>query len=122
MVEISVTYFVYLMKSVLSKLTINFDVLPTKTRCYIRYRSIITSLLHASPRVAPREVHVESAKLPWKALFPRHGPWLFHAKTRGISRHVAFPRDDTWHFHETSHGISTRPVTVESRVEFSQDQ
>ena len=38
-------------------------------------------------------------KLPWKASFPRDGPWLFHAKTRGISRHVAFPRDNTWHFH-----------------------
>ena len=61
-------------------------------------------------------------KLPWKASFPRDGPWLFHAKTHGISRHVAFPRDDTWHFHETSRGISTRPVTVESHVEFSRDQ
>ena len=51
-------------------------------------------------------------KLPWKASFPRDGPWLFHVNTRGISRHVEFPRDDTWHFHEMSRGISTRPVVV----------
>ena len=74
-----------------------------------------------SMRVTMQGSHEKCQKLPWKALFPRDGPWLFHAKTRGISRHVAFPRDDTWHFHETSRGSSTRPVTVESRVEFSRD-
>ena len=77
----------------------------------LRYRSIITSLLHASPRV----VHVEGAKI-------YHGKVRFHVTGRGFStrRLVAF--HDTWHFHETSRGISTRPVTVESRVEYSRDQ
>ena len=75
-----------------------------------------------STRVTTRGSRGKCQKLPWKASFPRDGPWLFHMKTRGISRHVAFPRDETWHFHETSRGISTRPVTVESRVEFSRDQ
>ena len=69
-----------------------------------------------------RGLHGKCQKFPWKASFPRDGPWLFHVKTRGISRHVAFPREDTWHFHETSRGISMRPVTVESHMEFSQDQ
>ena len=75
-----------------------------------------------STRVTTRGSRGKCQKLPWKASFPRDGPWLFHAKTRGISRHVVFPRDDTWHFHETSRGISTRPVSVESRVDFSRDQ
>ena len=71
----------------------------------LRYRSIITSLLHASPRV----VRVEGAKI-------YRGKVRFHMTGRGFStqRLVAF--HDTWHFHETSRGISTRPVTVESRV------
>ena len=81
------------------------------TNKLLRYRSIITSLLHASPRVSPRVVRVEGAKI-------YRGKVHFHVTGRGFStrRLVAFPRDDTWHFHETSRGISTRPVTVESRV------
>ena len=75
-----------------------------------------------STRVTTHGSHGRCQNLPWEGSFPRNGPWLFHAKTRGISRHVAFPRDDTWHFHETSRGISTRPVTVEFRVEYSRDQ
>ena len=76
-----------------------------------------------SMRDATRGLRGKCQKLPWKASFPCDGPWLFHARTRGISRHVAFPQDDPWNFHETSScGISTTPVTVESRVEFSQDQ
>ena len=81
----------------------------------VRYRSIITSLLHASPRVSPRVVRVEGPKI-------YRGKVHFHVTGRGFStqRLVAF--HDTWHFHETSRGISTRPVTVESRVEYSRDQ
>ena len=80
---------------------------------HIRYCSIITSLLHASPCVSPCVVRVESAK-------SYRGKLRFHVTGRGFStrRLVAFPRDDTWHFHETSRGISTIPVTVE----FSRDQ
>ena len=66
-----------------------------------------------STRGATRGSRGKCQKLPWKASFPRNGPWLFHSKTHGISRHMAFPRDDTWHFHEMSRGISTRPVAVE---------
>ena len=75
----------------------------------LRYRSIITSLLHASPRVSPRVVRVEGAKI-------YRGKVRFHVTGRGFStrRLVAF--HDTWRFHERSRGISTRPVTVESRV------
>ena len=81
----------------------------------LRYRSIITSLLHSSPHVSPRVVRVEGTKI-------YHGKVRFHVTGRGFStqRLVAF--HDTWHFHETSRGISTRPVTVESRVEYSRDQ
>ena len=101
--------------------------------CHLRYRSIITSLLHASPHVSPRAVHVESAKsyrgklhfhvtgrgFSTRRLVAFHDTWHFHETTRGIStrRHVAFPRNESWNFHETSyHGISrgifTRPVVV----------
>ena len=45
---------------------------------YIWYRSIITSLLHASPRMAPRAVHVESAK-------SYRGKLRFHVTGRGFS-------------------------------------
>ena len=70
-----------------------------------------------STRVTTRGSRGKCQKLPWKALFPRDGPWLFHAKTRGISRHVAFPRNESGNFHETSYrgisrGIFTRPVVV----------
>ena len=75
---------------------------------HIRYRSIITSLLHASPRVSPRVVRVEGAKIyRGKVRFPVTG--------RGFStrRLVAFPRNESWNFHETSYrGIFTRPVVV----------
>ena len=71
------------------------------TTTHIRYRSIITSLLHASPRA----VHVESAK-------SYRGKLRFHVTGRGFStrRLVAF--HDTWHFHETSREIFTRPIVV----------
>ena len=77
---------------------------------YIRYCSIITSLLHASPLVSPRAVRVESAK-------SYRGKLRFHVTGRDFStrRLVAF--HDTWHFHETTRGISTKRV-----VEFPQDQ
>ena len=94
-----------------------FEPYGTQSAFYliIRYRSIITSLLHASPRVSTRAVRVERAK-------SYRGKLRFHVTGRGFStqRLVAF--HDTWHFHETSHGISMRPVTVESRVEFSRVQ
>ena len=82
---------------------------------YIQYRSIITSLLHVSPRVAPRAARVESTK-------SYRGKLRFHVTGRGFStrRLVAF--HDMWHFHETTRGISTRPVIVESCMEFSRDQ
>ena len=82
---------------------------------HIRYRSIITSPLHASPRVLPRTVRVEGAKI-------YRGKVRFHMTGRGFSTRRLVAYHDTWHFHETSRGISTRPVTVESRVEYSRDQ
>ena len=97
-----------------------------KFKFCIRYLSIITSLLHASPRVSPRVVRVEGAKIyrgkvrfhvtgrdfsTWR-LVAFHDTWHFHETT-----HVAFPRNESWNFHETSyrgisHGIFTRPVVV----------
>ena len=67
----------------------------------LRYRSIITSLLHTSPRVSPRTARVESSK-------SYRGNLRFHVMGRGFStrRLVAF--HDTWHFHETTRGISTK--------------
>ena len=44
----------------------------------LRYRSIITSLLHASPRVLPRTVCVEGAKI-------YRGKVHFHVMGRGFS-------------------------------------
>ena len=75
----------------------------------IRYRSIITSLLHASPRVSPRVVRVEGAKIYC-------GKVCFHVTGRGFStrRLVAF--HNTWHFHEMTRGISTKRV-----MEFPRD-
>ena len=76
----------------------------------IQYCTIIASLLHASPRVSPHAVHVESAK-------SYCGKLRFHVTGRGFStrRLVAF--HDMWHFHETTHGISTKRVG-----EFPRDQ
>ena len=76
----------------------------------LRYHSIITSHLHASPRMSPRVVRVESAK-------SYRGKLHFHVTGCGFSmrRLVAF--HDTWHFHETTRGISTKRV-----VEFPRDQ
>ena len=99
----------------------------------VRYRSIITSLLHASPCVSPRVVRVESAKsyrgklrfhvtgcgFSTRRPVTFHDTWHFHETTRGIStkRVVEFPRIESWNFHETSYrgisrGIFTRPVVV----------
>ena len=94
---------------------------PTYMRSYWSNNAVITVLLNynftftrVSTRGATCGLRGKCQKLPWKASFPRDGPWLFHAKTCGISRHVAFPQDELWNFHETSsHGISTRPVIVE---------
>ena len=76
----------------------------------LRYRSIITSLLHASPRVSPRVVRVEGAKI-------YRGKVRFHVTGHGFStrRLVAF--HDMWHFHDTTRGISTKRV-----MEFPRDQ
>ena len=84
--------------------------LNCKVYSTLRYRSIITSLLHASPRMSPRVVRVEGAKI-------YRGKVCFHVTGRGFStqRLVAF--HDTWHFHETTRGISTKRV-----VEFPRDQ
>ena len=82
-----------------------------KPRFQVWYRSIITSLLHASPRVIPHAVHVESAK-------GYRGKLHFHVTGRGFSTRRLMAFHDTWYFHETSRGISTRPVAVE----FPRDQ
>ena len=70
-----------------------------------------------STRVTTRDSRGKCQKLPWKASFPRDGPWLFHVKTRGISRHVAFLQNESWNFHETSYrgisrGIFMRPLVM----------
>ena len=77
---------------------------------YVRYRSIITSLLHASPRVSPRTVCVESAK-------SYCGKLRFHVTGRGFSTRRLMAFHDTWHFHETTRGISMKQV-----MEFPRDQ
>ena len=77
---------------------------------HLRYRSIITSLLHASPRVLPRTVRVEGAKI-------YRGKVRFHVTGRGFSTRRLVAYHDTWHFHETIRGISTKQV-----VEFPRDQ
>ena len=74
------------------------------------YRSIITSLLHASPRVSPRAVRVESAK-------SYRGKLRFHMTGRGFSTRRLVTFHETWHFRETTRGISTKRV-----VEFPRDQ
>ena len=100
---------------------------------YVRYRSIITSFLHASPRVMPRVFRVESAKIyrgnlnfhvtgrgfSTRGLVALHDMWHFHERTHGSSTRqiVEVPRDESWHFHETNRGISTRRI-----VEFPRNE
>ena len=79
------------------------------SRLLLRYRSIITSLLHASPRVLPRTVRMEGAKI-------YRGKVRFHVTGRGFSTRRLVAYHETWHFHETIRGISTKRV-----VEFPRD-
>ena len=78
-----------------------------KPICYtvqhLRYRSIITSFLHASPRGMPRVFHVESAKI-------YRGNLNFHVTGRGFSTRGLVALHDTWHFHERTHASSTRRI------------
>ena len=106
---------------------------------YIRYRSIITSFLHASPRVMPRVFRVESAKIylgnlnfhvtghgfSMRGLVALHDTWNFHERTHASStrRIVAFPRDKLWNFHKMTRGVymqrsgkPTRNFDVVTRV------
>ena len=111
----------------------------------VRYRSIITSFLHASPRVMPRVFRMESAKIyrgnlnfhmtgrgfSTRGLVALHDTWHFHERThasstnRGSStrRIMAFPQDESWNFHEMSRGVymqrlgkPTRNFDVVTRV------
>ena len=72
-------------------------------RCVIWYRSIITSHLHASPRVMPRMFRVESAKIYC-------GNLNFHVTGRGFSTRGLVALHDTWHFHERTHASSKRRI------------
>ena len=100
----------------------------TAFQLYIRYRSIITSFLHASPCVMPRVFRVDSAKIyrgnlnfhvmgrgfSTRGLVALHDTWQFHERTHASStrRIVEVPRDESWHFHETNRGISTKWVVA----------
>ena len=77
---------------------------------HIRYRSIITSFLHASPRVMPRVFRVESAKI-------YRGNLNFHVTGRGFSTRGLVALHDTWHFHERTHASSTRRIVELPRDE-----
>ena len=65
--------------------------------------------------MSPRVVRVEGGKI-------YRGKVRFHVTGRGFSTRKLVAFHDTWHFHEMSRGISTKPVTVESHVEYSRDQ
>ena len=98
--------------------------IKSKWMVNLRYRSIITSFLHASPRVMPRVFRVEGAKIyrgnlnfhvtgrgfSTRGLVALHDTWHFHERTHANSmrRIVEIPRDELWHFHETNRGISTK--------------
>ena len=107
----------------------NVQLVANHVAMHIQYRSIITSFLHASPRVMPRVFRVESAKIyrgnlnfhvtgrgfSTRGLVALHDTWHFHERTHTSStrrivgsstrRIMAFPRDESWNFHETSRGI-----------------
>ena len=76
----------------------------------IWYRSIITSFLHASPRVMPRVFRVEGAKIYC-------GNLNFHVTGRGFSTRGLVALHDTWHFHERTHASSTIRIVEVPRDE-----
>ena len=84
--------------------------MPLASPLAIRYRSIITSFLHASPRVMPCVFHVEGAKI-------YRGNHNFHVTGHDFSTRGLVALHDTWHFHERTHASSTRQIVEVPRDE-----
>ena len=77
--------------------------IKSKWMVNLQYRSIITSFLHASPRMMPRVFRVEGAKI-------YHGNLNFHVTGRGFSMQGLMALHDTCNFHERTHANSTRRI------------